>query len=175
MAEIQRAAESTKLLVIRVAPQKCHQSPEPVSFILWPRLTIQGQVLFKSPTPRALTMSPLTKPHSFWTSRTNNQLSEKILKLLRSTKGDFKWRWHQNLNKLSMVRYLWQLLDFGNYRNKSNQLLFQLLERKSIFLVPITSVKILMDFPSNYTLNIVIVSNYFTYSKTIINYLSKYL
>ncbi len=65
--------------------------------------------------------------------------------------------------------------DIGKYRNKSNGILLQLLYQKSIFPVTIILIEIVIDFLSNFIIKIVLMSKYFTYSKNVINYLSKYL
>ncbi len=73
--------------------------------------------------------------------------------------------WFNNLKSWS---------DFGKYQYKSNGILLQLPDIKSIFPVTITFTEIVTEFLSNYFLNKVFVSKYFTYSKIVIDYLSKY-
>ena len=68
--ETQWAADRRNLLVMRVAPQKCAQSPEPVSLTGIPRLAIQGQFPVGSPPAINKKVSGGLKPQS-WASVIN--------------------------------------------------------------------------------------------------------
>ncbi len=65
--------------------------------------------------------------------------------------------------------------DFGNYQKKSNGVLLQIHDLKSIFSVTITMIDFVIEYPSNYCPRIVIMSKYFPGLKNVTDYSSKYI